>query len=92
MAFVSPQTRAELQSLYSVCTNSQQPSKGLLSPLHFSVPYPMSPCHPMECSKNMGLIINLCASPCHPRPAGWLERTQAKTLLLPGNLSDYVTE
>lgn len=60
-----------------------------------SVAYPMSPCHPMECSENienMGLIINLCASPSHPRPAGLLECTQAKTLLLPENLSGYVTE
>lgn len=73
-------------------TNSQSPWKSLPSLLHFFVPYPMSPCHPMECSENMGLIINLCTSSCHPRPAGWLERTQAKTLLLPGNLSDYVTE
>lgn len=60
--------------------------------LHFSVPYPMSPCHSMECSEDMGLIINLCAFPYHPRPACWLERSQAKTLLLPENLSDYVTE
>lgn len=62
-------------ALYLHCTSNRWRNKGLL---HFIVPYPMSPRHPVECSKNMGLIINLCASSCHPRPAGLLERTQAK--------------
>lgn len=56
-------------------------------------PYPMSPCHPLECSSNMGIIINLCASPRHPGLAvGWLERSQDYTLSQPGNLSNCVTD